>query len=631
MRVAFTIALAAVALSACSVLPPAAGRSLEPFNGDEPISEFVRKAEIWSKESYQSWGSSCGDDLNCLEEIVVTGMKRESNIAESADSITNNQEEGVDEGDIVKRIGNHIVLLRRGRLFSFALSTDRSLLAAKDYIDVEPEGEDIDAWYDEILNYRDNIILLGYSYQIDASLIRIFAISDDGELSAEHSYFFRSSDYFDAENYATRLVDGNLIFYLPRALPSDGENMISGQIVNGEPVSVGSAFSEEIVYQPLQQSSDPILHTVANCPLDAAEFRCTATSFFGPWAQLFYISDDAVYLWLNSSGWAYDYFMMSDRYVRRAARRWREQYDDDGDLAVLYRVPIDGGVPGVIEAKGWPINQFSFRETRDSLQVFARDSTWGMQIQPSVLEFPLSQFGSQLTALAASQYEKLPPLKGYLNVNRFIGSNLLYDDSVEKDDGYLSSLLVKDLTSSAPPFRLPIDHLVERIEPVGDRAVIIGTDDVSALGITSLELGTNPIVGQTIWMHRAIQADERSHSFNYRRDQSMDVLGLPLIFATEDEGYDYFWANEAQDVHMTYYGLTSDLGFQLLGEFVGESTEDDACQISCTDWYGDSRPFFIGDRIYAVLGYELIEGYLSGVSIHEAGRANGLSLLPSTD
>jgi hypothetical protein len=561
-----------------------------------------------------------------LEEIVVTGMKRES-----TESITNNQEDGVDEGDIVKRVGDYIVLLRRGRLFAFALPTTRNQLSAIDYIDVAPPEEDIDAWYDEILSHGNTIILLGYSYDIGASLIRMFEIDRDGAFSVGRSYFFTSSDYFDPENYATRLVDGHLVFYMPRDLLEDGTRMISGQIVDGKPVNVGDAFSSETIYQPIQQSNYPVLHTIANCPLNTEVFKCTATSFIGPWAQLFYISDDNVYLWVNSSGWAYDYFLMSDRYVRRIAKARQDDYDDSGKLAVLYQVPIKGGTPGVVEAKGWPINQFSFRETRNTLQVFARDSAWGPETRPAILDIPLTQFGPQISKLSESQYEYLPPLQGALNVNRFVGSSLLYDDLVDEGDKYRASVWVKNLDSQLPPVRLPVDHMVERIEPVDDVAVAIGTDDQSALGLTSISTGDNPQTGHTMWLHRAVQADERSHSFNFRQDRSLDVIGFPVIYVPENERYDYYWPDQANDVHMTYFGLTPDLGFQVLGEFVGHGTEEDDCKVSCSDWYGDSRPFFIGDQIYALLGYEMVEGYLSGVMLQELSRVDALALLPPSN
>lgn len=45
--------------------------------------------------------------------------------AEASDSITNVQTAGVDEGGIVKRAGDHLVILRRGRLFTVRVGGDQ--------------------------------------------------------------------------------------------------------------------------------------------------------------------------------------------------------------------------------------------------------------------------------------------------------------------------------------------------------------------------------------------------------------------------------------------------------------------------------------------------------------------------
>jgi hypothetical protein len=41
------------------------------------------------------------------------------------------------------------------------------------------------------------------------------------------------------------------------------------------------------------------------------------------------------------------------------------------------------------------------------------------------------------------------------------------------------------------------------------------------------------------------------------------------------------------------------------------SHRDDQCRASCVDWYGNARPIFLGDRVFALLGYELVEGRLA--------------------
>ena len=48
----------------------------------------------------------------------------------------------------------------------------------------------------------------------------------------------------------------------------------------------------------------------------------------------------------------------------------------------------------------------------------------------------------------------------------------------------------------------------------------------------------------------------------------------------------------------------------------------DACQASCVDWYGNARPIFIGDRLFGLLGYELVEGTRQGGNVREVGRTS---------
>jgi hypothetical protein len=41
---------------------------------------------------------------------------------------------------------------------------------------------------------------------------------------------------------------------------------------------------------------------------------------------------------------------------------------------------------------------------------------------------------------------------------------------------------------------------------------------------------------------------------------------------------------------------------------------------SCVDWYGNSRPLFLRNRVFALLGYEIVEGEMSGRGITETRR-----------
>ena len=44
--------------------------------------------------------------------------------------------------------------------------------------------------------------------------------------------------------------------------------------------------------------------------------------------------------------------------------------------------------------------------------------------------------------------------------------------------------------------------------------------------------------------------------------------------------------------------------------------------VSCVDWYGNARPLFLRGRVFALLGYELVEGALEGGLFRETRRVS---------
>src|SRR2546423_11832961 len=130
------------------------------------------------------------------------------------ESITNTQHAGVDEGGIVKLHGDHLVVLRRGRLFTVAIG-DGSL---KPISTVDAFGPEIDpryTWYDEMLVSEDTVAVIGYSYERGGTEVGLFRIDRAGNLAYRSTYHLRSNDYYSSRNYASRLIGSKLIFYTP--------------------------------------------------------------------------------------------------------------------------------------------------------------------------------------------------------------------------------------------------------------------------------------------------------------------------------------------------------------------------------------------------------------------------------
>jgi len=59
-----------------------------------------------------------------------------------------------------------------------------------------------------------------------------------------------------------------------------------------------------------------------------------------------------------------------------------------------------------------------------------------------------------------------------------------------------------------------------------------------------------------------------------------------------------------------------------LAASVNAQNINDQCKASCTDWYGNSRPLFVANRIFALMGYEIVEGKMSDKRLQEARRVN---------
>jgi hypothetical protein len=72
------------------------------------------------------------------------------------------------------------------------------------------------------------------------------------------------------------------------------------------------------------------------------------------------------------------------------------------------------------------------------------------------------------------------------------------------------------------------------------------------------------------------------------------------------------------------YLRNDDERFDELGELrsISENVREDGCVASCVDWYGNARPLFIGRRVFALLGDELVEGRVSGGRMRELRRIN---------
>ncbi|MBI3182593.1 MAG: beta-propeller domain-containing protein [Myxococcales bacterium] len=585
---------------------------LERFGSPEEFDAYVNEVRS-IRDQRSGWGGPFG----CGASSREAAESAPQNAGQADESITNNQESGVDEGDIVKAAGDYFIILRRGRLFTVRLrDAGQPALAPISKVDAFPAGYTQGTWYDEILVYADRVVVIGFSYRLSATEIGLFRLSPEGRLSHEAHYFLRSNDYYSSRNYASRLVGGKLVFYMPHymfAYDRQGGGVTLPAMrswVKGDDVTPWKDILSKVeVYKPVQPSSYPTLHTVVQCDLTAETTECTARAVIGPYARTFYVSRDAVYLWV-SPGWE----------VR------------EGRLeSFVYRLPLLEGEVTALRARGGPIDQFSFREEQDGqldvllLAESGGDAMWHPEIATGdlmLLRAPASAFSGTPAPVGAERFTRLQGPKSWSMQNRFVGEHLLYGTG----GGWVSRnetdrrVFVLEIAQPEKVRELPLEHGVDRIEVMGSGAAVVGSDGTN-LHFSAVALGDVPEVRSTHVRPDSAQGETRSHGFFFKPDAlGGGVLGLPIRL--DGDAWRHLLYGSAEVVFLR---VDSELRFTPMGSLAAsEESADDQCKVSCVDWYGNARPIFYRGRMFALLGYELVEGVVGETAVSESGRVSYL-------
>jgi hypothetical protein len=167
--------------------------------------------------------------------------------------------------------------------------------------------------------------------------------------------------------------------------------------------------------------------------------------------------------------------------------------------------------------------------------------------------------------------------------------------------------------------RVAVPHNVLRAERAGNDIVLTGYRDRSGLRISLVDLGRQPRVASTAHLPKRFESEGRSHAFNtMMQADGSGLMGLPTVYYDNSRPV---WRSEASDISY----LSADPSGRLapIGELRAEDEQRHPsyrCEVSCIDWYGNSRPIFTDGRVFGLSGTELVEGRVEGGRIGEIGR-----------
>lgn len=602
------------------------------------LTSFASLAELngWARDHARqdppSTESDCPPDWEVcpgdgeVEQVVVTGSRI------PAASITNNQEAGVDEGDIVKLSGDILVILRRGRLFTVDIA-DGGLRPVESIAAYAPGVVAEDDWYDEMLVADGWVVVIGYSYERETSEINRFRLDRRGRLRFVDSHRLTANDYYSGRNYASRLIGNRLVLYSPMYVNDEDDPLADaprlsrlgaeGREVPQPLLDVGDIYRTPSLIAG-QEPQVEAIHTIVGCDLTARVLHCGATAIAGPGSRTVYVATDAAYLWLTQS----------------VGYQWGEDWRLG---SAVYRIPLDGSTPRMARTWGGPVDQLSFAEDteRGVLNVLVTalsgdDAMWNSEYrrgEMALLTLPLSRFADGETPPVETDYRRLTglPENGGPAQNRFVGRSLVYSVS----NGWWEPATLASSVSVVPLDGGEIATWlmaggVERIEVMGRDALVVTRTDagvtfstVNLIDAAPDRFDPAPQISHEFLLENTFGAETRSHAFFYQPaldspDGERGLLGLPVM--QEVEGDNGLFDASAD---MAFLRRGNDrLALQGLLESRPDTQADDGCVASCVDWYGDARPIFIGERVFALLGYELVEGRPQGRTMREIARVS---------
>lgn len=240
--------------------------------------------------------------------------------------------------------------------------------------------------------------------------------------------------------------------------------------------------------------------------------------------------------------------------------------------------------------------------------------------ETSLLRVKPDAFSDGSSGASIDDYRSLPKVEGYTTQNRFVGDYVLYGsgNSWGPQTSKSTTPLYAVNWRTASVHYLNVQHSVDRIEQLGRAAIIVGIGGKD-LYFTPIKLGKRPDVREPYIRRNASQGELRSHGFFYKPDdENNGILGLPIARQGRS-GYRHLVESSAAILFIRNNGLV----FDQIGELEARNTSaNDGCRASCVDWYGNARPIFLRGRIFALLGYEIVEGRLDDGRISELRRVN---------
>ena len=242
-------------------------------------------------------------------------------------------------------------------------------------------------------------------------------------------------------------------------------------------------------------------------------------------------------------------------------------------------------------AEGYPTSQMAFSERKGVLRVAVTDDA----SKTKILHLPLKKFAAHakqkdLGAVTISDES------GWLSQQRWIGD--WYVAGREGTD--FSVIGYNDATRKTQ--NLKVSGMVQKVEAMPGVGALLVVDTAEGISLMTAQLDGALELIPAFDFEGAAVTEWRTHGFFFQPNKNGGIFGLPVV--NEGGAGGGFWSDAVSSV--SFFGVQRSGLIKRVGQISASGTETQ-CETSCVDWYGNTRPIFLGDRIFALMGSELGE------------------------
>jgi len=164
---------------------------------------------------------------------------------------------------------------------------------------------------------------------------------------------------------------------------------------------------------------------------------------------------------------------------------------------------------------------------------------------------------------------------------------------------------------------MPLDGNVGRIEVLEEQLAFMAVRRTDGqYEISSIKLDQPELKASSLRLGKVAEGESRSHGFFQKpMGDGTHMIGLPIMTLSPDPSA--WWGRGLSNIAI--FRLASDDSLKVLGK-IESGTDKNICKSSCVDWYGNTRPIFLKDRVFGLIGHEMAEVKISGDTVTPVTR-----------